>query len=225
MQASHTQTFPLNETEIIQRIQGGEKALFEILIRRYNQLLYRMGRSYGFRHEDVEDLMQDTHVAAYLHLSQFENRSAYSTWIARIMINKCLYKRQKAGYRLEEPQDGVNPPPSDNVRPMFNSSNSYDTEKRVLNHESGMILEKCIEQLPLPYRTVFVLRELEGMSVAETAKVLAISASNVKVRLNRAKALLRKQLEEMYRSAPVYEFNLIYCDQIVDHIFQRIQDR
>lgn len=224
MQESQIQTFPLSEAEIIQRIQYGEKALFEILIRRYNQLLYRIGRSYGFRHEDVEDLMQDTHVAAYLHLSQFEERSAYSTWIARIMINKCLYKMQKAGYRLEEEQSEVNPAINDNMRPMFNPSNTYDTEKRVLNHESGMILEKCIGQLPLPYRTVFILREIEEMSVAETAAVLAISASNVKVRLNRAKALLRKQLEELYRSTPIYEFNLIYCDKIVDHVFQRIRN-
>jgi len=85
-----------------------------------------------------------------------------------------------------------------------------------------VVLEKCIEQLAPEYRTVFVLRELEGLNVQETADAVQISEANVKVRLNRAKTMLRKQLESWYPKAAVYEFNLIYCDQVVKNVFQRI---
>src|SRR4051794_6973615 len=81
-----------SEHEIISKIQCGERALFEVLIRRYNSLLYKIARSYGFSHHDAEDLLQETHVAAYLNLSGFEERASYKTWVAKIMVHKCLYK-------------------------------------------------------------------------------------------------------------------------------------
>ncbi|HEY0356215.1 MAG TPA: sigma factor-like helix-turn-helix DNA-binding protein, partial [Flavisolibacter sp.] len=86
---------------------------------------------------------------------------------------------------------------------------------------SGMI-EFSLQQLPLMYRMVFVLREMEGFNVAETAELLSISTVNVKVRLNRAKAMLQKQLEKLYSSAELYEFNLVYCDGMVQRVFDRI---
>ena len=97
-----------------------------------------------------------------------------------------------------------------------------DTRKEILNRELGLVLENCIEKLPADYRTVFVLRELEGLNVQETAEAVNISEANVKVRLNRAKTMLRKQLESWYPQAQVYEFNLIYCDKVVENVFSQI---
>src|SRR5688572_2590649 len=87
-----TETRINSDDEIIQRILSGEIALFELLIRRYNSVLYKISRSYGFNHHDAQDLMQDTHVAAYENLKQFEGKASYKTWISKIMIHKCLYR-------------------------------------------------------------------------------------------------------------------------------------
>jgi RNA polymerase sigma-70 factor (ECF subfamily) len=94
-----------------------------------------------------------------------------------------------------------------------------------MNKELAKVLEESLQALPLIYRNVFVLREIEGFSVAETAELMNITPVNVKVRLNRAKVLLQKQLEGYYSSADIYEFHLRYCDKIVEGVFQRIEQR
>jgi RNA polymerase sigma factor (sigma-70 family) len=209
----------LADTDIIQKILSGETLLFELLMRRTNAALYKVGRAYGFNHHDTEDLMQDTHVAAYLNLAKFENRSQYKTWIIKIMINKCLYKLGKADHKNPTADlDKINK----NTSNMPRLTDNNDPEKQALNHELSLALEQSIQQIPLEYRTVFILREKEGLSVAETAAVLEISEPNVKVRLNRAKTMLREKLEHYYASVPIYEFNLIYCDRIVANVFRLI---
>src|ERR1051325_2117772 len=90
-----------SDAEIIQKILHGEVALFEILIRRNNPWLYKTGMSYGYKHEDTQDLMQETYINAYLNLSKFENRSTFKTWITKIMLNNCFQKRQKFSYKNE----------------------------------------------------------------------------------------------------------------------------
>jgi RNA polymerase sigma factor (sigma-70 family) len=207
------------DSEIISKIRTGEKDYFEILIRRYNSALYKVGRSYGFAHDDVQDLMQETHISAYLYLDKFEERSTYKTWLIRIMLNKCFNWSQKKSTKSNLTFSDVS-----STVTSFSPENLpfSDTRNEVLNRELGMVLEKCIEQLSPDYRTVFVLRELEGLSILETAEAINISEANVKVRLNRAKAMLRKQLESWYPQAAVYEFNLIYCDQVVENVFQKI---
>src|SRR5215203_6713120 len=90
------------ESEIISRIKEGETDLFEILIRRNNPYLYKIGMSYGYSHEDVEDLMQETFIAAYLNLEKFESRSSLKTWMTRIMLNQCYQKAQKLSFKNEK---------------------------------------------------------------------------------------------------------------------------
>jgi len=92
----------ISEAELVDRIREGEKALFEILIRRNNPFLYKIGMSYGYSHEDVEDLMQETFIAAYLNLEKFEGRSRFKTWITRIMLNQCYRKAQKLSFKNEK---------------------------------------------------------------------------------------------------------------------------
>ena len=207
-----------NEEQIIQKILDGETALLEILIRRYNPVLYKIARSYGFNHDEAQDLLQETHIAAYQNLAKFESRSSYKTWIAKIMVNKCLYKLSYGSSKYEVPHQIVD----ENSQPMF-ASKKQTTEADVLNRELSYILEKSLEQIPFHYRSVFVLREVEGFSIAETAEMLNLTAVNVKVRLNRAKTLLQKVLEEYYPKAQLYDFNLIYCDIVVKNVLKAIE--
>ncbi|AHF17207.1 sigma-70 family RNA polymerase sigma factor [Niabella soli] len=213
------QTDKLTEIEIIRRIvSGGEKSLYEIIVRRFNPYLYKTGRSYNYDHESTLDLMQETFVDAYRHLAQFEGRSDFKTWIIRIMLNHCYHRKQAAAFKNEITTD-VN----DNSKPMFTSSN-YDTGKTVQNKELGHIIEAALGRIPLNYRLVFSLREINGFSVAETAGLMNISEDNVKVRLNRAKAFLRTEIEKTYTATELFEFNLIYCDAMVENVMKKINE-
>jgi RNA polymerase sigma factor (sigma-70 family) len=206
------------DLEIISRILTGEKELYEILIRRNNPYLYKTGRSYGYNHEDTEDLMQETYLNAYLHLSDFKNLSEFKTWITRIMINQCYQRSQKSSFKNEIPTEHI----SDDKKSSVFNNNIQDNEKMMINKELGHLIEKALIQIPLDYRVVFSLRELNGLSVKATSEALSISEVNVKVRLNRAKTMLKKELENMYTPAEIFEFNLVYCDRIVERVMSRI---
>ena len=208
----------ITEIELISRIRNGERELFEILIRRNNSYLYKIGMSYGYKHEDVEDLMQETFIAAYLNLEKFEGRSSFKTWITRIMLNQCYQKAQKLSFKYEKANDILN----EKTTPMFESNQTSDTYKSVLNHELSNIVRNALLSIPFEYRMVFSLRELNGMSTAETAELLDISETNVKVRLNRSKHMLREKVEKMYTPEDIFEFNLIYCNKISDGVMKAI---
>ena len=101
---------------------------------------------------------------------------------------------------------------------------SMNSEKITVNKELGRVLENAIHEIPEDYRLVFTLRELNGLSVAETAESLEISENNVKVRLNRAKTMLRSEIEKMYSPQEIFEFNLVYCDGIVKKVMEKINE-
>lgn len=195
------------DAEIIERILSGEKQLFELLIRKYNQRLYRIGMSILANEAEAQDAMQTTYINVYEHLPRFENRSQFSTWLTRIMLNQCLQQKRKAGYQI-----------SHSVHP-----NNYITMKtpanELANKELNSILERAIAQLPEKYRLVFVLREIEDMSVRDTSDALNIEETNVKVRLNRAKTMLRQSLHG-YMKENVYSFHLSKCNIVVNHVMQ-----
>ncbi|MCF3109440.1 sigma-70 family RNA polymerase sigma factor [Niabella sp. CC-SYL272] len=206
----------LTDTETIRRVLEGETALYEILIRRYNPYLYKIGRSYNYNHQDTQDLMQDTFIDAYKNLAQFEGRSEFKTWIIRIMMHNCYRKQRKAGFKNEIATD-IN----DNAIPMFTGFDN-DTGKMVQNSELGRVIEEALGRLPFDYRIVFSLREMSGLNVSETAGLLAISEANVKVRLSRAKAMLKHEIEKMYAPSEIFEFNLVYCDVIVANVMKKV---
>ena len=208
----------ITEMELISRTRKGERELFEILIRRNNPYLYKLGMSYGYKHEDVQDLMQETFIAAYLNLEKFEGRSSFKTWVTRIMLNQCYQKAQKLSFKFEKANENLN----EKITPMFESNQATDTYKSVLNNELSNIIGNALTSIPLEYRMVFSLRQLNGMSTTETAEVLDISETNVKVRLNRAKHMLREKVEKMYTPEDIFEFNLIYCDSIVSEVMKAI---
>ena len=218
-QASLVETFKTySDLQIIDKILNGEKELFEIIIRRNNPYLYKVGRGYGFNHEAAEDLVQEAYINAYLHLGDFKNLSEFKTWIVRIMINQCYQKNQKASYKNEIHTEIS----ADEKKPILFNNNSQDNEKIMINKELGHLIETALSKIPLDYRLVFSLRELNGLSVKDTSEALSISEINVKVRLNRAKTMLKNELANMYSPEEIFEFNLIYCDRIVNKTMSSI---
>jgi RNA polymerase sigma-70 factor (ECF subfamily) len=209
----------LTETELIRRIRDGETELYEILIRRYNPYLYKVGMSYGFNHQDVEDLMQDSFISAYMNLDKFEGRSSFKTWLVRIMLNHCYQKSKKTSHKNEKLMETNF---NDQATPMFQDQQPVDAYRTVVNKEVSQIIGKALVKIPVDYRLVFCLRELNGMSTAETAEAIGITETNVKVRLNRARHLLRQTIEKMYSPEDIFEFNLIYCDKIVNNVMNKI---
>jgi RNA polymerase sigma factor (sigma-70 family) len=211
----------ITETEAIKRILAGEKKLFEILVRRNNPFLYKTGRSYGYNHEDTEDLMQEVFIAAFRNLAAFEQRSSFKTWITRIMLNSCYHKAKKSSFKNEKTSGSDL---NENVIPMFENNASAGPDKAVTNKELRRIVGTALTRIPMDYRMVFSLRELSGLNTSETAETLGISPVNVKVRLNRAKFMLREVIEKMYDPEDIFEFNLTYCDKIVHHVMKGINE-
>lgn len=209
------------DSEIISQVLAGDTAMYEIIIRRYNPYLFKTGRSYGFNQPDTEDLMQEAFINAYNNLGKFENRASLKTWLVRIMLNQCYHKKQKSSYKNEFPSDFIE---KSEKSALFNQKSS-NTSKTVMNNELKHILENAIVQIPENYLMVFTLRELNGMNTRETANALNISESNVKIRLKRAKAMLQTEIKKMYSPEEIFEFNLIYCDRIVENVFQRLPQK
>lgn len=207
----------ISDIDIIQRIVQGDKALFEIIVRRYNPYLYKIGRSYNYNHEDTEDLMQESYIDSFKNLHQFEQRSNFKTWLIKIMLNNCYRKKQKLSYRNEVSKD-IN---SENIKPLFTTSN-IEAQMSIQNKELATVIEHSVAQLPEDYRLVFSLREISGMNVAETAALLNISESNVKVRLNRAKTMLRKEIEKSYAPQELFDYSLRYCNPFTEKIMKLI---
>jgi RNA polymerase sigma-70 factor, ECF subfamily len=212
----------LRDEEVVARVVAGETALFEILMRRYNQRLYRVARVILRNDGEAEDVMQDAYVRAYEHLEQFAGRAAFSTWLTRIAIHEALARKRRRG-RMEE-LDAL--PSNGDVMSILKSSEP-SPEAGTANAEARALLEQAIDHLPEAYRTVVTLREIEEMSVAETAESLGVSDAVVKTRLHRAHAMLRKDLyaRAKGRATDLYQFHAVRCDRVVKAVFERIKDK
>lgn len=203
----------MTDREVIERVLNGEKEHYAILVRRNNQRLYRAAMAILDNDADVEDAMQTAYIHAYENLGKFGFRSGFSTWLTRILINECLLlKKKRAKFTELKPGHMENGMQHQSTAPAA----------RVLRAELGAILEKAIRKLPEKYRTVFVLRELEDMNVKETQVCLDISEENVKVRLNRARAMLKTELAGYYNKEDIFLFHLDRCDRLVNAVMRNI---
>jgi len=210
----------LTETEIISRVKEGEIDLFEILIRRNNPFLYKTGRAYGYIHEDVEDLMQETFIAAYRNLEKFRQHSSFKTWVIKIMLHQCFHKKQRLSFKNEKTADTNN----ETIFSLFEKQQSSDGYKKIIDRELSHMISDAIIHIPLEYRVVFSQRELNGLSTAETAQSLGISEANVKIRFNRARRMLREELGTRYSLQDIFEFNLVYCDNVVNKVMKELNN-
>lgn len=203
------------DTEVIAEVLQGNKERYELLMRKYNQRLYRVAKAILWKEEEIEDAMQEAYIKAYQALPKFEERATFKTWLTRILINECLMRQREKKNRLHVPVD------EDRTQSML-PADKADPEKSFINKEMKALLEYAISKLPEKYRVVFVMREIEQMNGAETGEALSITETNVKARLSRAKEMLRHQLAVGLGSPELLDFNLVRCDRIVKYVLARI---
>ena len=212
---------PMSDEEVVARVLAGETAMFEIIMRRHNQRLYRVARAILRNDAEAEDVMQDAYVRAYEHLHQFAGRAKFSTWLTRIAVHEALARQHRSNrYQELQPMSELEGDPMDRF-----ASLALDPEQQTSNSEIRRLLEEAVEKLPDAYRTIFMLRDVEEMSTSDTAEVLEITEDNVKVRLHRARALLRKSLYERagMERKEAFNFHAARCDRVVKNVFARIQ--
>jgi RNA polymerase sigma-70 factor, ECF subfamily len=210
----------LTDEEVIKRLRAGETALFEVLMRRYNQRLYRVARSILGNDSEAEDVTQDAYVRSFIHLDQFDGRAKFSTWLTRIAVHEALARLRERRRFVE-----LDAKPAEMEKSMELKSKSPSPEQEVLTQTMKTALEAATDRLSHNYRSVFMLREIEGLSTAETAECLDLSEETVKVRLHRARSLLRKDIHAQTGAATAEAFQFLgtRCDRMVSTVLARIQ--
>ncbi|HTN77530.1 MAG TPA: RNA polymerase sigma factor, partial [Pirellulaceae bacterium] len=207
-----------DDEAIVARILAGELQAFELIMRRYNQRLFRVARGIVGNDDETEDVLQETYVRAFEHLRQFAGRAKFSTWLTRIAIHEALARRKQRGrmravdFAAAENHDLLprNPAPA--------------AEQQASHQELGERLTAAIDRLPSAMRVVFTMRMIENMDTREAACCLGLTEANVKVRLHRARALLRESLGAEFESEvrSVYQFGGTRCNRIVLAVFARL---
>jgi RNA polymerase sigma-70 factor, ECF subfamily len=203
----------LSDESVVDRVRGGELALFELLMRRNNRRVYRAVRALVRDEAEVEDVMQQTYLLAYQRLEQFEGASAFSTWLVRIAIHEALGRLRRAR-RFAVLRGGAQ---AEEDRTMTTPSNDPSPEESAAAREIAGLLERAIGELPDIYRLVFMLREIEDMPTADVAQALDVSEDVVKTRLHRAKALLQARLAETAAThlGFAFDFHAPRCNRVV----------
>jgi RNA polymerase sigma-70 factor (ECF subfamily) len=207
----------LTDEEIVARVCAGETQLFELIMRRHNQRIYRAARAILRDDGEAEDVMQDAYVRAYAHLHAFEGRAQFSTWLTRIAVHEAL-ARLRRGRRFQ-PIDAQN-----QETQSMPTAPRFSPEQQASDGETRTVLEKAIDALPDEFRSVFVLRAVQEMTGAETAECLGIPEETVKTRMFRARARLQETvLQALEPAAPrAYEFHLSRCDRVVAVVLSRL---
>jgi RNA polymerase sigma-70 factor, ECF subfamily len=212
----------LDDETVIGRVKQGEIALFEIVMRRYNQRLYRIIRSILGTDSDVEDVLQEAYMKAYGHLGQFEGRSSFVTWLTKIAVYEAM-ARARRGRRFQPLEVTMG---DDEGRVVELRSSLPDPEQNAAQHELMRLIEEAVDHLPDSFREVFVMREIEQMNQAETAECLGLKEETVKTRLHRARghieSYLLKRAGEGIRTA--YSFGDSRCTRIVTIVLQEIAE-
>lgn len=209
----------LSDEHIVRQVLQGQTALFEVLMRRHNQRLYRAARAFVKDDREAEDVMQQAYVNAYAHLRQFDGRAKFSTWLTKIAVHEAIARARDQGRyeRLEIDS-------AENVETLMATSLVPDPEREAFGRELGALLEAAVDELPDGCREAFVLRQIEGLSTTETAQALGVSDDVVKTRFSRAKAALRRDLFDRAGLAAenAFTFHQSRCDRVVAAVFARI---
>jgi len=186
----------------LKALQAGDRAEFARLVNEYSSPIYRLGMRMLGNAQDAEDILQNTFLSALVHLEQFEERSTLSTWLYRIAANEALMliRKKKPQVDLEESDEF-----DENAKPTQFVDWSALPENELLSGESQRNLDHAIQNLPEPQRLVFLLRDVEGLSIKETAEALNLTETNVKTRLLRARMFLREQLSTYYGERVIRE--------------------
>jgi RNA polymerase sigma-70 factor, ECF subfamily len=202
---------PMPDEEVVRRVRGGAPDLYELLMRRHNRRVYRAVRAILKDEAEVEDVMQEAYVLAYLHLDQFAGMARFSTWLVRIAINEALRRRRPSRLVLVADQDDL-----DGDGSAREAAGGRTPEEEAEGREIVSLVERALDGLPEMYRSVLVLRELEELTTSEVAGILGISEDAVKTRVHRARALLHDGVQARAEDlAGVFPFGGRRCDRVV----------
>jgi RNA polymerase sigma-70 factor (ECF subfamily) len=199
--------------ELVARVRAGELDAFEAIMRRNNQRLFRAARAILKNDDEAEDVLQEAYVQAFAHLDGFEGRARLSTWLTRIVVHEAYRRiRKKKEVLMDALDDGA--------------EDGGDPEQIVSTRELAHVLEGALDNLPEAFRTVFVLRMVERLDVAETSACLEIPEETVKTRLHRARQLIRSELLRQTDGAltEVHRFLGSRCDRVVAGVLARMRD-
>jgi RNA polymerase sigma-70 factor, ECF subfamily len=208
------------DLEIVDRVRAGDTALYEIIMRRYNQRLYRVARAILRDDDESEDVMQDAYVRAYQHLDQFAGRAPFSTWLTRIAVHEALARLRTRNRNMQlgdTDEDGD---------PLMNlAERSPSPEDNASIGEASRLLEEAVLGLPDQYRIVVTLRDIEDLSTTETAAALDLSEENVKIRLHRGRLMARNWLLSKVGAGAkdAFPFMGVRCDRVVAKVFARLE--
>lgn len=211
----------IGDLEAIDEVARGNREMFEVIVRRYNQMLYRIGMAYLHDHAQAEDAMQNTYVKVFLNLGRFQRGAAFSTWLTRIMINECLMliRRHKRANR-----DGVEVGRLD--REPIAAGSPEPAQRAAADQlnlkEMKAMLETAIAALPRHHRAVYVLRDVQQLSTAETAACLGITSDNVKVTLHRARERLKAGLLKTAAGAELFAYPAFFCEPMTARVLRAV---
>ena len=211
----------LTDDVLVAGVLEGQTPLFEELMRRYNQRVYRVARAIVKDEAEAEDVMQQAYLNAFSHLRQFAGRAQFSTWLTRIVIHEALGRRRRAlrpGDRVAESEEGA----------MSQAESTVPSpERQAYASELKRLIEESVDALPDTYRAVFMLRDIEGLSTAETAEGLDLGEEAVKTRLHRARAIVRRELFARAggKTADAFTFQAPRCDRVVRFVLSHIESR
>jgi RNA polymerase sigma-70 factor (ECF subfamily) len=186
------------ELALVQAAKGGDVAAFEELVKRYDRNVFRIAQHITQNREDAEDVVQDAFLKAYTNLGQFQGQSKFYTWLVRIAVNEALMRlRRRRPERMVSLDEDVKT--EDDSVPREVADWAPNPEQLYTQGELQDILTRTIQGLPPGFRTVFVLRDVEGLSTEETAEALGLSVPAVKSRLLRARLQLRERLSRYFK--------------------------
>jgi RNA polymerase sigma-70 factor (ECF subfamily) len=208
----------LPDEALVAQARHGDLVAFELLIRRHNRRVYRVVRSVLRNPAEIEDAIQQAYLSAFAHLDQFKGTAGWSTWLCRIAFNEALARLRSRGrfVSIDEASEGV-------MSETWETSAS-DPERAAANHELAQVVEQAIDGLPDIYRTVLIMREIEGMTTAEVADVLEVADEVVKTRLHRGRTALRSVVEQRIgeQLKDAYAFGNERCDRVVAGVLARL---
>jgi RNA polymerase sigma-70 factor (ECF subfamily) len=210
----------LRDVEIVMRVRAGERGLFEILMRRHNQRLYRAARAVVHDEGEIEDILQQAYLNAFCHLDQFEARSEFSTWLTRIVLNEAFARRRKL---QRTPQTMAADDETSEVMDTVATAQP-DPERQAYASELHRVLEDAVDALPEHYRVVFMLRDVEGLSTSETGLGLGLGDEAVKTRLHRARAMIRRSVTARIGAVAgsTFQFHAPRCDRVVAAVLKMV---
>lgn len=215
----------LDDAELARRISASDQAAFEMLMRQHNSKLFRVARSILKDDAEAEDALQDAYLDAYRHMGEFRGGARLGTWLVRIVINHSLMRlRKQKRHRVVVSFNAGNATEPDRIEADVADDKAESPPHTAMRAELRRMLERRIDQLPVAFRTVFVMRDVEDMTVQETADCLSIPSATVRTRLFRARALLREALarDMDVATGDVFGFAGDRCDRIVARVIARV---